>query len=329
MESLNLLLARRKTLLGSDDANLTMLRMLDRQILTMAGQGHEEVPVRDFSDNALRRLQELPLEDAVLWFEVLATLTDQDPRQAITGLLEREPESELGWWVAAHYPAVPVSGPFPVTARASVRAAYALWRRGRAAELPEPWRDWAEALSATGEPSEALLESLWQQTCPEQTQADSLWKDWFYPLLTRAPDEWQLWMVNWLSTRLDTAGTMEAMGISCARRFLGWLDAVEAGSAGNDALTTAARRELRWLRGDLMPDPDSPPPRQEGAGQAEGEQPHWWGRQAWGGGTGDQDWQRLFLSLPLAFRQRCWYWRGWCLNGGVFSLHGGQWCAGN
>lgn len=325
------LLDQRRALLASEDASLAMLRQLDRRILTMVEQGHDGVPLRDFSDGALQALRALPFEEAVFWFEVTATLSAQDPRPAASRLLERPESAGLGWWLAAHYSAVPVDAAFPEAPADAARAAYAFWRRGQAGALPQPWKHWAEVLSGTREPDEGLLGALWQSlpgaVASNGDQADQCagWKTWYYPMLTRVPDDWQLWMVNWLSARLDTAGTVEAMGVSGARRFLGWLEAIVAGSAPDDELAKAASRELRWLRGENVVDPDAGVPSD---GPHEG-QPHWWGRQVWGGGTTDQHWQQLSRSLPLGFRERCWYWRGWNYDGGPCSLFGGQWCAGN
>lgn len=321
MEQMNLLLAQREALLASDEATLAMLHQLDRQLLTQVEHGGSEAPVGDFSEPALDRLLAMPLDEAVLWFEITATLTDADPAQAVETMVIRQPDAPLVWWLAAHNPAVPVGENFPEASSLQVWAALAHWRRGRAAELPEPWRHWADVLSATREPSAELLDALW-----EQGDSSDDWKAWFYPLLTRVSDEWQLWMVNWLSARADTLTTVEAMGISCARRFLGWLEAILAGTQENQALVEAASRELRWLKGDQ---PETLARGSEHAADRRDQPPAWWGRQAWGGGLHDQDWQRLLQSLPLAYRNRCWYWRSWCLDGGPGSLFGGRWCAGS
>lgn len=321
MEQMNLLLAQREALLASEDATLAMLHQLDRQLLTQVEHGGGQAPVSDFSELALDQLLAMPLNEAVLWFEITATLTDADPVQAVGAMVARQPDAPLAWWLAAHYPSVPVDEHFPEAAQLQVLAALAYWRRGRAAELPEPWRHWADVLSATREPSEDLFDALWLQ---EDSSDD--WKAWFYPLLTRAPDEWQLWMVNWLSARADTQTTVEAMGVSCARRFLGWLEAILAGARENKALVEAAGRELRWLKGDRL---ETPAQERGELDDQRDDKPGWWGRQAWGGGLQDQDWQRLLQSLPLAYRNRCWYWRSWCLDGGPGSLFGGRWCPGN
>lgn len=323
------LLDQRRMLLASEDASLAMLRQLDRRVLTMVEQGHEGAPLRDFSGRALQALQGMPLAEAVFWFEVTATLSDEDPRPAACHLFRQPGATALGWWLAAHYPAVPLESPFPEAPEDGARAAYAFWRRGQAMVLPPPWKHWAEVLSGVKEPSDALLEALWQYSPVSAAAGDETsgaWKTWYYPMLTRVPDDWQLWMVNWLSARLDTASTVEAMGVSGARRFLGWLEAIVAGSASEPVLAAAASRELRWLRGESPPDPDLGEAPELPAGE---EQPRWWGRQIWGGGTADHDWQRLAQSLPLGFRDRCWYWRGWNFDGGPGSLFGGQWCAGN
>ena len=322
-QSLDELIAARRALLDSDAASLEQLRQVDRRLLTRAERGDPTSPLAGKPVEVdLLPLASLPVDEATLWLEIAVSLGGVQVRPALDALA-RAPEGEaLSWWLAASYPGLAVARPFPTTPELQVMAARAYWRRGQVDKLPKPWQTWAHVLDGRIELSRTLVEELWELLPADAGVAGfACWKDWFYPLLVDAHDEWQLWMVNWLLAEADTTATVEAMGVTCARRFLSWLEAIGAGTGldGNEAVAVAAGRELRWLKGDQ-------PGHKSGSSA--------FGYQCWGEilrdghGLKPTSWQKRFAALPMGFRERCWYWSGKQINGSPWSLFGGQWCVG-
>lgn len=322
-QTLDELAGLRQALITSDDASLAQLRQVDRRILSRAEQGDPSCPVsRGLGGDSLERLEVMPVKEATLWLEVAVLLEGIRVRPALDALTRSGPGRALSWWLAAHYPGLTAPDDFPESPEQQVLAAKARWRRGQGASLPSPWREWAAVMDRRAEPSRELVESLWDLISPEtETTGLASWKDWFYPLMVDAHDEWQLWMVNWLLAEADTVTTVEAMGVTCARRFLSWLEAIGAGTGHDDNEVTAraAGRELRWLWGN-----------REGRGPETSP----FGYQCWGQilpdghGLAPLSWQSRFNSLPLGYRDRCWHWSGRHIHGAPWSLFGGQWCAG-
>lgn len=322
-QTLNELIATRRALLASDNTSLEQLRQVDRRLLTRAERGDPASPLpKDLSEGDLAPLSSLPVDEATLWLEVAVSLGGVRVRPALDALAKSPDGEALSWWLASSYPGLSVTRAFPEAPELQVLAARAFWRRGQNDKLPQPWRLWAEVLDGRAELSKPLVEQLWEILPADATVTGfANWKDWFYPLMVEAHDEWQLWMVNWLLAEVDTMTTVEAMGVSCARRFLSWLEAIGAGTGldGNEQVADAAERELRWLKGDQGSRYQDPPP---------------FGYQCWGEilkdghGLAPASWQKRFSALPMGFRDRCWYWSGKQINGSPWSLFGGQWCVG-
>lgn len=322
-QTLDELIATRKGLLASDNASLDQLRQVDRRLLTRAERGDPGSPLpADLTGGSLLPLVSKPVDEATFWLEVAVSLGCVQVRPALDELANESEGLALSWWLAAAYPSLSLPTEFPEAPELQVLAARAFWRRGQGGQLPQPWRDWAEVLDGHRTLSRPLVESLWDRLPADAgVTGFASWKDWFYPLMVGTHDEWQLWMVNWLLAEMDTTTTVEAMGITCARRFMSWLEAIGAGTGmdGNGAVADAAGRELRWLRGD-----------QGGSRQASSP----FGYQCWGEilrdghGLVPTSWHKRFNALPLGFRERCWYWSGRRINGSPWSLFGGQWCVG-
>lgn len=322
-QTLDELIATRRALLASDDASLEQLRQVDRRLLTRAERGDPASPLpENLAEGSLLPLASLPVDEATLWLEVALSIGGVRVRPSLDALAKEPDAAALSWWLAASYPHLAVAGEFPESPELQMLAARAYWRRGQIDKLPEPWKEWAKVLDGRNELSKPLVESLWDLLpAGASTSGFASWKDWFYPLMVGAHDEWQLWLVNWLLAEVDTTTTVEAMGVSCARRFLSWLEAIGAGTGldGNEEVADAAERELRWLRGDSRARQPEPSP---------------FGYQCWGEilkdghGLAPASWQKRFSALPMGFRERCWYWSGRQINGSPWSLFGGQWCVG-
>ena len=322
-QTLDELIASRRALLASDNASLEQLRQVDRRLLTRVERHDPSSPLPDdLGEGSLLPLTSLPVDEATLWLEVAVSLGGVRVRPALDALAGTPDGEALSWWLAANYPGLSITRAFPDDPELQTLAARAYWRRGQVDRLPRPWQEWAQVLNGRNELSKALVEALWEQLpAGAEVTGFACWKDWFYPLMVGAPDEWQLWMVNWLLAEVDTTTTVEAMGVSCARRFLSWLEAIGAGTGldGNEAVADAAERELRWLRGDH---------------QARQPESSLFGYQCWGEilpdghGLTPASWQKRFSALPMGFRERCWYWSGKQINGSPWSLFGGQWCVG-
>lgn len=323
-QTLDELMAVRQALLGSDDASLAQLRQVDRRLVARAERGDAACQLSwELSGESLLPLVTLPVREATLWLEIAIALDGIRARPVLDELAQSEPGKALCWWLAANYPGLALPDGFPDTPELQVLAARAHWRRGQGASLPSPWKAWALMMDGQAEPSRDAVEALWNRVSADaDTTGLASWKDWFYPLMVHAHDEWQLWMVNWLLAEVDTSTTVEAMGVTCARRFLSWLEAIGAGTGldHNEAVADAAGRELRWLRGDAPSHRPEPVP---------------FGYQCWGEivadghGLAPVSWQRRFTSLPLGYRHRCWYWSPRQVQGAPWSLFGGQWCAGS
>ncbi len=322
-QSLDELISERWHLVTSDDVALDRLRQVDRRLLTRVEQGDADSPLpQDMANGSLLPLTAMPAMDSTLWLEVAVSLGGVKVCPALDRLAEDAAGQRLSWWLAASYPGLSMNLSFPEAPELQMLAARASWRRGEGDTLPRPWSEWAGVLDGRLELSRTLVEQLWS-ILPAGGEPLELanWKEWFYPLLVGAPEEWQLWLVNWLLAEADTTTTVEAMGVSCARRFLSWLEAIGAGTGldGNVNMAQAADRELRWLKGDLG---DTRP----GVIPA--------GHQCWGEiladgrGLEPVSWQQRFSALPMGFRERCWYWCGRQINGSSWSLFGGQWCVG-
>ncbi|WP_328189681.1 hypothetical protein [Marinobacter sp. OP 3.4] len=323
-QTLDELIATRRALLASDDASLEQLRQVDRRLLTRAERGDAASPLPDnLTEGSLLPLASLPVDEATLWLEVAVSIGGVQVRPALDALAKEPGGESLSWWLAANYPGLSVTREFPEAPELQVLAARAHWRRGQNDKLPQPWKEWAAVVDGHKELSRPLVETLWD-ILPADARVEGFasWKDWFYPLMVGAHDDWQLWMVNWLLAEVDTTTTVEAMGVSCARRFLSWLEAIGAGTGldGNEDVADAAERELRWLMGDRRGRQQEPSP---------------FGYQCWGEilrdghGLKPASWQKRFTALPMGFRERCWYWSGQQINGSPWSLFGGQWCVGD
>lgn len=317
------LIATRRVLLASDDASLEQLRQVDRRLLSRAERGDPSSPLpENLAEGSLLPLATLPVDEATLWMEIAVSVGGVRVRPALDALAEEADGMALSWWLAANYPSLSLPRTFPEAPELQVMAARAYWRRGLGTQLPRPWREWAAVLDGRNELSRPLVETLWELLPARAVVVGfASWKDWFYPLMVGVHDEWQLWMVNWLLAEVGTTTTIEAMGVSCARRFMSWLEAIGAGTSldGNEAVADAAERELRWLTGDLRGRWQKPTP---------------FGYQCWGEilrdgrGLAPASWQKRFRALPMGFRERCWYWSGRHINGSPWSLFGGQWCVG-
>lgn len=289
----------RETLLTSDSASVDQLKAHDRQLLV--GLLHQTAghPVLGSSGVEASELAGYLAEDPGGWLCVIEARDRIWPGELarVQDHLLRDSERQgLAWWLAAHYRTLACPSEFPSEFTPQVWAARAFLRRGYAP--PGLWADWYAAIHGDSEPR-AVATTLWAEG------EGALWRQWLPPVLAAAHDTAITSLINTLAAQVTDETLIAMIGVSGHSRFLPWL-----ASLRHDAsLATPALREMRWLVGD----------REERHG----------GRQLWGRPLAEVDWQRLFRTLPLGFRDRLWpSCSGW-IEGMPYSLQGGQWCAGN
>lgn len=296
-------LSQRALLLGSDEADLGLLKRHDRSLLVaMERSGQTSTLLQQAgAEQVLMAALKEDLIGAVVILEARARLWPGELRRIQALLLSAPDAAGAAWWLAAHYPALCCPTVFPKPWQDQFWAAQAMRRRGMAASLPEPWFGWAQVLGSSGGTGLALalpvVKALWHAS-------ERDWKPWLAPLLTITDQNAAVGLVNWLARHLEDRSVIEVMGLSCQSCFLPWLESV-----GEDPdLAEAARREVQWLTANNRQRHD--------------------GRQCWGAPMTPKHFYWLFQRLPLGFRGRLWPWCNDAIQGAANSLQGGAWCAG-
>lgn len=289
MEALARFFAQRKAVLASHEADLGVLKQLDRRFLGELAQGQlGPVSLPGLSAATLLAEAADPLEAMVvvegrdcLWPGELSRL-----HQALCAIDQGQP---LAWWLAACYPALPMP-----KGDGGWLQARACWLRQK--PLEGPWQDWL--LATRGEQLGKLVPALWALCAGHQ------WQYWLPSLWQQASEAEVVASINALAPQVDEVTLVELMGRSHLGRFLPWL-----GTLRQPQLSEVVMENQLYLTG--------------------GDNKRIAERQCWGQALEGDWLKLAPAQLTLKFRQRLWALVGRDGRGAPWSLFGGRLCLGN